>query len=91
MSFFGDISQSLGFSKPDAHTVDPNSYDGYYQQAMKDIYNVGNDPASQQMRSGIQSAANSQLEGLANNSAERKSQFGEDMNRSFAGQTQDLA
>ena len=91
MSFFGDISQALGFSRPDANTVDPNSYSGFYEQAMKDIYGIGNDPASQQMRQGIQGAANSQLEGLANNSAERKSQFAEDMNRSFAGQTQELA
>lgn len=91
MSFLGDISESLGFSRPDPYTVDPGQYQGYYEQAMKDIYGIGNDPASQQMRQGIQGAANSQLAGLADNSAQRKQQFAEDMNRSFAGQTQELA
>ncbi len=91
MSFFSDITDSLGFTRQDPRNVDPNAYSGFYEQAMKDIYGIGNDPASQQMRQGIQGAANSQLEGLANNSAQRKAQFAEDMNRSFAGQTQELA
>jgi len=97
MGFFSDVldtvGTTLGFSSgnPEQYNVDPNAYSEFYEQAMKDIYNIGNDPASQQMRQGIQGAAQSQLEGLANNSAQRKQQFGEDMNRSFAGQTQELA
>ncbi len=83
--------ETLGFLPGKSTRVDPNSYDAYYQQAMNDIYGIGNDPASQQMRQGIQGAANDQLAGLANNSAQRKQQFAEDMNRSFAGQTQELA
>ncbi len=91
MGFINDIGESLGFKRPNANTVDPNSYSGYYEQAMKDIYNTGNDPASQQMRQGIQGAAQAQLGGLAENSAQRKAQFAEDMNRSFGGQVQELA
>jgi hypothetical protein len=91
MGFFRDISDSLGFTRQDPGNVSPEAYSQFYDQAMKDIYGIGNDPASQQMRQGIQGAANDQLAGFANNSAQRKQQFAEDMNRSFAGQTQELA
>jgi hypothetical protein len=84
-------AESLGLAPGKDYSVNAGDYSGYYEQAMKDLYNVGNDPASQQMRQRIQGAANDQLAGLADNSAQRKQQLGEDMNRSFAGQTQEIA
>jgi len=81
--------ESLGILPGKSYQVDPNAYDGYYQQAMNDIYGIGNQ--TQGMRNQIQGAAQDQLAGLADNSAQRKQQFAEDMNRSFAGQTQELA
>jgi len=82
-------AETLGLAPGKSTRVNPNQYDGYYEQAMKDIYNTG--AGTQDMRNQIQSAAGSQLAGLADNSAQRKSQFAEDMNRSFGGQVQELA
>lgn len=81
--------ESLGILPGKTYEVDPGAYDEYYNQAMNDIYGISNPTMG--MRNQIQDAAQSSLAGLEDNSAQRKAQFAEDMNRSFGGQVQGAA
>jgi len=83
MGFFRDISDSLGFTKQDPGNVSPEAYSQFYDQAMKDLYGIGSDPQSQQLRQGLMSATQGQLDDLANQSAGRKSNFLQDMSEAF--------
>lgn len=95
MGFFGDIGNSalegLGLKKGDAHTVDPNMYGGYYDDAMKDLQNAGVGGANQEIRSQIENQALQQLGDLNNNAAGRKKNYLEDMSRDFEANTNSVA
>lgn len=86
---FGEVTGFGSNGNPDPHALNDAAYEDYYTQALNGVQNSGAGTAD--MRAGIQSGVNDQLAGLANNSAGRKKQFGEDMSRSFGNDVQTKA
>jgi len=91
MGFFKDLSNSLGFTKADAETVDPEAYSDLYQKALAELEGVGRNTASSTNKDLINSTLQGQLENLDNNAAGRKMNYMEDMSRGHASEVNNIA
>lgn len=91
MGFFRDITDSLGFTKPNAdqYATDPLAYSDLYEKALAELKGIGWDTEGN--RAQIIDALGGQLGDLENNAAGRKKNYLEDMGRSFSTDTQNLA
>lgn len=88
---FGEATGFGAFGTPNPNNVDPAAYAELYQQALNQINQTGMDPASQALRTGIQGAAQSQLDNLQNNAAGRKQTFMSDKSRGFNADITNMA
>lgn len=85
------LGETLGLVKSKPEEVAPEFGEELFQRNMQGFDELGQDPETKKRRAMIEKAIADQLGGLEDNSAGRKADYMEDMGRSFATDTQNLA
>lgn len=91
MGILRSLTDTLGFTAPDAKTTQVDFGHQLYDNAAAGVKDVGSDPNGKALRSGVEQAALNQLGLLQNNAAGKKRAFLEDMSRGYGADTQQRA